>query len=44
MARDNTVALSEKEKRQLDEARLIVFGVEEVPYGAVISELCDNVS
>ena len=40
MARDNTVALSDKEKKRLDEAREKIFGTDEVPYGVVISELC----
>jgi hypothetical protein len=43
MARDNTIALSDEEKEILSEARLDIFGTDEVPYGVVISTLCEDV-
>jgi hypothetical protein len=42
MARDNTVALSDSEKDKLDAAREKIFNTDEVPYGVVISKLCDD--
>lgn len=42
MARDNTIALSDEEKEKLCQTRLNMFGTEEVPYGVVISKLCEN--
>ena len=43
MARDNTIALSDKEKEILSEARIEIFGTDEVPYGVVVSKLCEDV-
>lgn len=42
MARSNTVRLSDSEKLELDELRKKLFGTDEVPYGVVISKLCEN--
>lgn len=42
MARDNTVALSDEEKAVLSEKRIEIFGTDEVPYGVVISKLCED--
>lgn len=43
MARQNTVKVSDEEKDALDRARQKLFNTDEVPYGVVISELCDDV-
>jgi len=43
MARDNSIAISDKELQQLKDARLKMFSTDEVPYGATISRLCDEV-
>lgn len=43
MARDNTIALSEEEKEELSAARISIFGTDEVPYGVVVSKLCEDV-
>jgi len=43
MARQNTVKVSNDEKTSLDKARESIFGTDEVPYGVVISKLCENV-
>lgn len=43
MARENTIKVSDEEKKMLDEARLILFETDEVPYGVVISTLCEDV-
>jgi len=42
MARQNTIKVSDFEKSLLDEKRQEIFGTDEVPYGVVISTLCDN--
>lgn len=42
MARSNAVKLSDEEKQQLDETRISIFETEEVPYGVVISKLCED--
>jgi len=42
MARNKSVALSEEELDEIKEVRLKLFGTDEVPYGAVISKLCEN--
>jgi len=42
MARNNTIALSDFEKELLSERRIEIFGTDEVPYGVVISTLCEN--
>jgi hypothetical protein len=43
MARENTVKVSNEEKNALDRARQQLFHTDEVPYGVVISKLCENV-
>lgn len=43
MARDNSVAVSDKELQQLKEARIELFNTDEVPYGETISHLCEEV-
>ena len=43
MARDNSVALSDDELQQLKDARLKMFSTDEIPYGATISRLCEEV-
>jgi predicted short-subunit dehydrogenase-like oxidoreductase (DUF2520 family) len=42
MARDNSIAISDEELQQLKDARLEIFSTDEVPYGATISRLCEN--
>lgn len=37
--RETTITVSRKEKRRLDDAKAELFGTDEVPYGAVITEL-----
>jgi len=44
MARDKSVALSESELQQLRDARIKMFSTDEVPYGAVISRMCEEVA
>jgi hypothetical protein len=36
-----TISVSHEEKDRLDAAKLELFGTDEVPYGAVITELTD---
>lgn len=43
MARQNTIKVSDKEKAELDEVREEIFATSEVPYGVVISKLCQEV-
>lgn len=43
MARDNSVALSDEELQQLKDARIEIFSTDEVPYGATINRLCEEV-
>ena len=43
MARDNSVALSDEELQKLKDARLKLFSTDEVPYGATISRMCEEV-
>jgi|GEM_PF-6407990 len=43
MRRDTSISISHDEKDRLDEAALDLFGTDEVPYGAVVSELVDRV-
>lgn len=43
MARDKSVAVSEEELQQLKDARLKLFSTDEVPYGATISRLCEEI-
>jgi len=42
MARDKSVAVSEYELNLLREKRREIFGTDEVPYGVVISTLCED--
>ena len=44
MMRETTISVSQEEKDALDEVKHELFGTEEVPYGAVISELTTRVS
>jgi len=44
MLRETTITVSYDEKDRLDDARRELFGTDEVPYGAVISELVDRVA
>lgn len=39
--RETTISVSSDEKDQLDNAKIELFGTDEVPYGAVITELTD---
>lgn len=41
MPRTNTVALNDEEKRKLDAAKDELFRTPSVPYGEVVSEVCD---
>lgn len=43
MARDNSIAISDEELQQLKDARLKMFSTDEVPYGATISRLCEEI-
>jgi hypothetical protein len=43
MARDNSIAVSDEELQQLKDAKLKMFSTDEVPYGATISRLCEEV-
>lgn len=43
MARDNSIAVSDEELQMLKDARLRMFSTNEVPYGATIARLCDEV-
>jgi len=43
VARDKSVAVSEEELQKLKDARLKMFSTDEVPYGATISLLCEEV-
>ena len=43
MARDNSIAVSDEELQMLKDARLKMFSTDEVPYGATISRLCEEV-
>lgn len=40
--RGTTISVSHDEKRQLDEAKLTLFGTDEVPYGTVITALTNR--
>jgi len=40
--RETTISVSHAEKDRLDAAKVELFGTEEVPYGAVITELTDS--
>lgn len=42
--RKSTISVSNEEKEQLDNAKEVLFGTQEVPYGAAISELVDRVT
>jgi tRNA(Arg) A34 adenosine deaminase TadA len=44
MLRETTITVSYDEKDRLDEARREMFGTDEVPYGAVITRLVDEVT
>jgi len=39
--RGTTISVSHSEKDRLDDAKTELFGTDEVPYGAVITELVD---
>jgi hypothetical protein len=41
--RETTVSVSHDEKDRLDDAKAELFGTDEVPYGAVITELVDRI-
>jgi hypothetical protein len=43
MPRENTVKVSGEEKAKLDDARQELFNTDEVPYGATIARLCEEV-
>lgn len=43
MLRETTISVSHEEKARLDEAANVLFGTDEVPYGAVVDELAANV-
>lgn len=43
MRRETTISVSYEEKNTLNEAKRELFGTEEVPYGAVITELAARV-
>jgi len=43
MARDKSVAVSDEELQQLKDVRLKMFNTDEIPYGATISRLCEEV-
>lgn len=43
MARDNSIAVSDEELQQLKNARFKMFSTDEVPYGATISRLCEEI-
>lgn len=40
--RETTISVSQSEKDRLDDAKAELFGTDEVPYGAVITELVDS--
>jgi hypothetical protein len=42
MQRETTISVSHQEKDRLKEAASELFGTDEVPYGAVVSELLDR--
>lgn len=42
MAREERIRVSSEEKQLLDEKRTELFGTDEVPYGAVVAELCQR--
>lgn len=42
MARDNSIAVSDKERELLREARVDIFGTDEVPYGETIRVLVEK--
>lgn len=44
MPRNTTISVSHEEKACLDDAAEALFGTDEVPYGAVVSELVTRVS
>jgi hypothetical protein len=41
--RETTISVSHDEKDRLDDAKAELFGTDEVPYGAVITELVDRI-
>jgi hypothetical protein len=43
MARENSIAVSDEELQKIKDARMEIFGTDEVPYGVVISTLCEDV-
>ena len=43
MARDNSIAVSDEEMQKLKDARIKMFSTDEVPYGATISRMCEEV-
>lgn len=42
--RETTISVSRAEKDALDEARLVMYRTDEVPYGAVIYELAGRIT
>lgn len=44
MFRETTISVSHEEKARLDDAKQELFGTDEVPYGATITELTDRVT
>jgi len=42
--RETTISVSHDEKDRLDDAKAELFGTDEVPYGAVITELVEQVN
>ncbi|SFC63320.1 hypothetical protein SAMN05444422_112110 [Halobiforma haloterrestris] len=44
MLRETTISVSHEEKELLEEAAIELFGTQEVPYGAVVSELVEQVT
>lgn len=42
MARENNIVLSDSELEQLQRTREAMFGSDEVPYGVVVENLCEQ--
>jgi predicted DNA-binding protein len=42
MTRETTICVSTEEKERLDEAAKVIFGTESVPYGEIVTELCNE--
>ena len=42
--RETTISVSRAEKDALDDARIAMYNTDEVPYGAVISELAGRIT